>query len=450
MKVLFAAAEVAPFIKTGGLGDVAFSLPKALKNAGVDCRVILPKYLDIPSYFKDNMNTIMQIQDFFSIDHLEYEGIQFYFVGNDEYFEREGVYGFEDDNMRFDLFCRAVLYFLDTTDEFIPDIIHCNDWHTGLIPYLIKEKYQDSEKIKNIKTMLTIHNLKFQGVFDLGGMVVNFMKIGIVFADRITTVSRAYAEEITTPEFGEGLDELLLEREDYPAGIMNGIDTDFYNPETDKDIFYNYSRSDRSGKKKNKRELQRFLGLDKMEGVPIIAMVSRIDSDKGFDLVSDIMKELMEMDIQFVLLGQGDRKYEDLFEEYSTIEPEMVSSNILFSTKLAKQIYSGADVFLMPSLYEACGISQLIALRYGTVPIVRETGGLKDTVKNYDEETDSGTGFVFSGYNSRELLDTIKKAVAIYRQKDKWERLVDSAMGEDNSWNKSSKQYMDIYESMLK
>jgi len=450
MKVLFAAAEVAPFIKTGGLGDVAFSLPKALKNAGVDCRVILPKYLDIPSYFKDNMNTIMQIQDFFSIDHLEYEGIQFYFVGNDEYFEREGVYGFEDDNMRFDLFCRAVLYFLETADEFIPDIIHCNDWHTGLIPYLIKGKYQDSEKIKNIKTMLTIHNLKFQGVFDLGGMVVNFMKIGIVFADRITTVSKAYAEEITTPEFGEGLDELLLERADSPTGIMNGIDTDFYNPETDKDIFFNYSSSDRSGKKKNKRELQRFLGLDKIEGVPIIAMVSRIDSDKGFDLVSDIMKELLDMDIQFVLLGQGDRKYEDLFEEYSIIKPEMVSSNILFSTKLAKQIYSGADIFLMPSLYEACGISQLIALRYGTVPIVRETGGLKDTVKNYDEETDSGTGFVFSGYNSRELLDTIKKAATIYRQKDKWERLADRAMVEDNSWNKSSKQYMDIYESMLK
>jgi starch synthase len=450
MKVLFAAAEVAPFIKTGGLGDVAFSLPKALKNAGVDCRVILPKYLDIPSYFKDNMNTIMQIQDFFSIDHLEFEGIQFYFVGNDEYFEREGVYGFEDDNMRFDLFCRAVLYFLDTTDEFIPDIIHCNDWHTGLIPYLIKEKYQDSEKIKGIKTMLTIHNLKFQGVFDLGGMVVNFMKIGIVFADRITTVSRAYAQEITTPEFGEGLDELLLERGDSPAGIMNGIDTDFYNPEIDRDIFFNYSGIDRSGKKKNKRELQRFLGLDKIEGVPMIAMVSRIDSDKGFDLVSDIMKELMEMDIQFVLLGQGDRKYEDLFEEYSTIEPEMVSSNIVFSTKLAKQIYAGADIFLMPSLYEACGLSQLIALRYGTVPIVRETGGLKDTVQNYDEETDSGTGFVFSGYNSRELLETIKKAVALYRQKDKWERLVDRAMGQDNSWNKSSKLYIDIYESMLK
>ena len=450
MKVLFAASEVAPFIKTGGLGDVAFSLPKALKNAGVDCRVILPKYLDIPSYFKDNMDTIMQVEDFFTIDHLEYEGLHFYFVGNEEYFEREGVYGFEDDNMRFDLFCRAVIYFLDTSDEFIPDIIHCNDWHTGLIPYLIKEKYQDSEKVKDIKTMLTIHNLKFQGVFDLGGMVVNFMKIGIVFADRITTVSKAYAEEITTPEFGEGLDELLLERADSPTGIMNGIDTDFYNPETDKDIFFNYSSSDRSGKKKNKRELQRFLGLDKIEGVPIIAMVSRIDSDKGFDLVSDIMKELLDMDIQFVLLGQGDRKYEDLFEEYSIIEPEMVSSNILFSTKLAKQIYSGADIFLMPSLYEACGISQLIALRYGTVPIVRETGGLKDTVKNYDEETDSGTGFVFSGYNSRELLDTIKKAATIYRQKDKWERLADRAMVEDNSWNKSSKQYMDIYESMLK
>jgi len=450
MKVLFAASEVAPFIKTGGLGDVAFSLPKALKNAGVDCRVILPKYLDIPSYFKDNMDTIMQVEDFFTIDHLEYEGLHFYFVGNEEYFEREGVYGFEDDNMRFDLFCRAVIYFLDTSDEFIPDIIHCNDWHTGLIPYLIKEKYQDSEKVKDIKTMLTIHNLKFQGVFDLGCMVVNFMKIGIVFADRITTVSRAYAEEITTPEFGEGLDELLLERGDSPIGIMNGIDTVFYNPETDRDIFFNYSARDRSGKKKNKRELQRFLGLDKMEGVPMIAMISRIDVDKGFDLVSDIMKELMEMDIQFVLLGQGDKKYEDLFEEYSTVSPEKVSSNIVFSTKLAKQIYSGADIFLMPSRYEACGISQLIALRYGTVPVVRATGGLKDTVRNYDDETDSGTGFVFKDYNSRELLSTIKKAAALYRQKAKWEGLIDRAMAEDNSWNKSSRLYMDIYESMLK
>jgi starch synthase len=450
MKVLFAASEVAPFIKTGGLGDVAFSLPKALKNAGVDCRVILPKYLDIPSYFKDKMDTIMQAEDFFSVDHLEYEGLHFYFVGNEEYFEREGIYGFEDDNMRFDLFCRAVIYFLDTSDEFIPDIIHCNDWHTGLVPYLIKEKYQDSERIKCIKTMLTIHNLKFQGVFDLGCMVVNFMKIGIVFADRITTVSRAYAEEITTPEFGEGLDELLLERGDSPIGIMNGIDTGSYNPETDRDIFYNYSAGDRSGKKKNKRELQRFLGLDKMEGVPMIAMISRIEVDKGFDLVSDIMKELMEMDVQFVLLGQGDKKYEDLFEEYSTVAPEKVSSNIVFSTKLAKQIYSGADIFLMPSRYEACGISQLIALRYGTVPIVRATGGLKDTVRNYDDETDSGTGFVFKDYNSRELLSTIEKAAALYRQKDKWEGLVDRAMAEDNSWNKSSRLYMDIYESMLK
>ena len=450
MKVLFAASEVAPFIKTGGLGDVAFSLPKALKNAGVDCRVILPKYLDIPSYFKDNMDTIMQVEDFFSVDHLEYEGIHYYFVGNDKYFEREGVYGFEDDNMRYDLFCRAVLYFLDTSDEFIPDIIHSNDWHTALIPYLIKEKYQDSEKVKDIKTMLTIHNLKFQGVFDLGCMVVNFMKIGIVFADRITTVSRAYAEEITTPEFGEGLDELLLERGDSPIGIMNGIDTVFYNPETDRDIFFNYSARDRSGKKKNKRELQRFLGLDKMEGVPMIAMISRIDVDKGFYLVSDIMKELMEMDIQFVLLGQGDKKYEDLFEEYSTVSPEKVSSNIVFSTKLAKQIYSGADIFLMPSRYEACGISQLIALRYGTVPVVRATGGLKDTVRNYDDETDSGTGFVFKDYNSRELLSTIKKAAALYRQKAKWEGLIDRAMAEDNSWNKSSRLYMDIYESMLK
>lgn len=449
MKVLFAASEVAPFIKTGGLGDVAFALPKALVNAGVDCRVILPKYLDIPSYFKDHMNEIMTVNEFFSIEHLEYEGIQFYFVGNDEYFEREGIYGFEDDDRRFDLFCRAILYFIDTADEFVPDIIHCNDWHTGLLPYIIKEKYQDSDKVREIKTMLTIHNIKYQGVFDYQSVLVNFLNIGIMYADRLTTVSRTYAEEITTPEFGEGLDELLADRRDVLTGITNGIDTDFYNPETDSDIFENYSRSSLAGKKKNKRELQRFLGLDKIEGVPMIAMVSRIDSDKGFDLVADIMRELLDMDIQFVLLGKGDRKYEDLFEEYSTTDSEMVSSNIVFSTKLAKQIYAGADILLMPSLYEACGLSQQIAMRYGTVPVVREVGGLKDTVQDYDGEKDSGTGFMFTEYSARELLDTVKEAVAVYRQKDKWERLVVRAMSVDNSWNKSSEQYIGIYRSML-
>jgi starch synthase len=450
MKVLFAASEVAPFIKTGGLGDVAFSLPKALVSAGVDCRVILPKYLDIPSYFKDNMREIMHVEDFFSVDHLEHEGIQFYFVGNDEFFEREGIYGFEDDDRRFDLFCRAVLYFIDTSDEFVPDIIHCNDWHTGMIPYILKEKYQDSDAVKDIKTMLTIHNLKYQGIYDYGSVLANFLKIGIMYADQLTTVSRSYAEQIITPEFGEGLDDVLMDCRDKLTGITNGIDTDFYNPETDKDIFENYSSGSLAGKKKNKRELQRFLGLDKMEGVPMIAIVSRIVSGKGFDLVADIMKELLEMDVQFVLLGQGDKEYVDIFEEYSTMDPEMVSSNIVFSTKLAKQIYAGADMFLMPSLNEACGISQLIAMRYGTVPVVRETGGLKDTVQNYEPGTDSGTGFVFREYDSKELLDTIKKAVEAYRQKESWSKLVIRAMSADNSWDKSSEMYIGIYENMLK
>lgn len=450
MKVLFVASEVAPFIKTGGLGDVAFSLPKALVNAGVDCRVILPKYLDIPSYYKDEMSEIMQVQDFFSVDYLEHEGMHFYFVGNDEFFEREGVYGFEDDDRRFDLFCRAVLYFIDTSDEFVPDIIHCNDWHTGMIPYILKEKYQDSDKVKDIKTMLTIHNLKYQGIYDYGSVLANFLKIGIMYADQLTTVSRTYAEQITTPEFGEGLDDVLLDRRDKLTGITNGIDTDFYNPETDKDIFENYDTSSLAGKKKNKRELQRFLGLDKMEGVPMIAMVSRIVSGKGFDLVADIMKELLEMDVQFVLLGKGDKEYEDIFEEYSTMDPDMVSSNIVFSTKLAKQIYAGADMLLMPSLNEACGLSQLIALRYGTVPVVRETGGLKDTVEDYDAGTDSGTGFLFREYSSGELLRTIKKAVEVYRDKESWNRLIARAMSADNSWDNSSKIYMEIYESMLK
>lgn len=449
MKVLFAAAEVTPFVKTGGLGDVAFSLPKALVDAGVDCRVILPKYFDIPSYFKDNMNEIMTVMDFFSIWHLEHEGVQFYFVGNDELFEREGIYGFEDDDRRFDLFCRAILYFIDTIDEFVPDIIHCNDWHTGLIPYIIKEKYQDSDKVRNIKTMLTIHNLKYQGVFDYDSVLVNFMNIGIMYADKLTTVSRSYAEEITTPEFGEGLDDILVDRRQDLTGITNGIDTDFYNPETDKDIFANYSRKDLAGKKEDKRELQRILGLDREDSFPIIAMVSRIDRDKGFDLVSEIMRELMDMDVQFVLLGKGDKQYEEMFEEYSTIDSEKMSSNILFSTKLAKQIYAGADIFLMPSLYEACGISQQIALRYGAVPVVRDTGGLRDTVENYDPAADTGTGFKFGDYSARELLAAVNKAVALYRHKDKWERLVVRGMNVDNSWNKSSKMYMDIYESMI-
>lgn len=450
MKILFVSAEVHPFVKTGGLGDVSFALPKALKKAGVDCRVILPKYMEIPAYFKDNMRPIMQIKDYFSIEYLEYDGVQFYFVVNEEMFGREGVYGHEDDTARFSLFCRAVLNFIDTSDEFVPDIIHCNDWHTGLIPKLLKEKYNYNDKMKRIKTILTIHNLRYQGF--LGGEYeegASFMKFGITYADHITAVSKTYAEEITRPELGEGLDELLRSRGKNLTGIPNGLDTEFYNPETDDDIFEKYNSGDLPAKKENKKELQRYLGLDKMEGVPIIAMVSRLCSEKGFDLVAKIMKELLNMDLQLIILGTGDKKLEQFFDEYSLTDPEMVSCNILFSTKLAKKIYAGSDIFLMPSRYEPCGLSQLIALRYGTVPIVRETGGLKDTVEKYDEDRDSGTGFTFRDYDAKELLDTIKYAISVYKDKEKWKKLVVRGMNIDNSWDNSSKMYMDLYESLL-
>lgn len=450
MKILFVSAEVQPFVKTGGLGDVSFALPKALKKAGVDCRVILPKYMEIPAYFKDNMRTIMQIKDYFSIEYLEYEGLQFYFVGNEEMFGREGIYGHEDDTARFSLFCRAVLNFIDTSDEFVPDIIHCNDWHAGLIPMYLKEKYNNNDKMKHIKTLLTIHNLRYQGF--LGGEYEegsSFMKFGITYADHITAVSKTYAEEITRPELGEGLDGLLRSRKDKLTGIPNGLDTEFYNPETDEDIFEKYSSQDLTEKKENKKELQRYLGLDKMEGVPIIAMVSRLCNEKGFDLVAKIMKELLDMDLQLIILGTGDKKLEEFFDEYSLTEPEMVSCNILFSTKLAKKIYAGSDIFLMPSRYEPCGLSQLIALRYGTVPIVRETGGLKDTVEKYDEDKDTGTGFTFSDYDAKELLDTIKYAISVYKNKEKWRKLMLRGMKVDNSWDNSSRMYIDLYESLL-
>ncbi|MHC1719650.1 MAG: glycogen synthase [Clostridiaceae bacterium] len=450
MKILFVAAEVQPFIKTGGLGDVGFALPKALKKAGVDCRVILPKYMEIPAYFKDNMRTIMQIKDYFSIEYLEYEGLQFYFVGNEEMFGREGVYGHEDDTARYSLFCRAVLNFIDTSDEFLPDIIHCNDWHSGLIPQLIKEKYNHNDKMKHIKTLFTIHNLKYQGF--LGGEYEegsSFMKLGITYADHITTVSRTYAEEITRPELGEGLDKLLRSRGKQLTGITNGLDTEFYNPETDNDIFEKYNSGCLEIKKENKRELQRYLGLDKIEGVPVIAMVSRLCSEKGFDLVAKIMKALLDMDIQLVILGTGDKKLEEFFDEYSLTDPEMVSCNILFSTKLAKKIYAGSDMFLMPSRYEPCGLSQLIALRYGTVPIVRETGGLKDTVEKYDADRDTGTGFTFRDFDEKEMLDTIKYAISVFKDKEKWRKLMLRGMKVDNSWDNSSKMYIDLYESLL-
>ena len=460
MKILFAAAEVYPFIKTGGLGDVAYSLPKALRNAGADCRVILPEYLEIPQEYKDNMENILNFKVNVggkivncSIDFLRYENIPFYFVYNDYYFGRKGIYGHEDDDERFTFFSKAVVELCKLSLDFKPDIIHCNDWHTAIIPMLVKHK--------KIKTLFTIHNLRYQGIFkkdiisDLlpqdEGDWISFMKLGIIHADWVTTVSKTYSKEITQKEFGEGLEKFLKNRGNSLTGILNGLDYEHYNPEIDEDVYlkYNYYNVVQ-GKRTNKTLLQNYLRLDVNEDIPMIAMVSRIVNEKGFDLVVSALDELMKMDMQFVILGTGDKKMEELFQNYSTRYAHKFSTNIVFSDKLAKKIYAASDMFLMPSFYEPCGLSQLIALRYGSVPIVRETGGLKDTVIQFDPEDDSGTGFLFKDYNKDAMINTINKALSFYKHQEKWIKLAKRALLTDNSWGYSAELYLNLYHSMVK
>jgi len=460
MKILFAAAEVYPFIKTGGLGDVAYSLPKALRDVGVDCRVILPKYLEISQEFKDNMKNILNFKVCLGdktikcgIEYLLYQDVPYYFVVNDYYFGRKGIYGHEDDDERFTLFSKAVAEMCELSMDFKPDIIHCNDWHTAIIPLLTKNK--------KMKTLFTIHNLKYQGVFKkdiISDLIpeseedwISFMKLGIINADWVTTVSETYSKEITHKELGEGLEEYLKSRGNSLTGIVNGLDYNLYNPEIDEDIYLKYSYNSMiQGKKTNKVLLQKYLGMDVNENIPLIAMVSRIVRDKGFDLVTSVLDELMKMNIQLVILGTGDKIMEEIFEDYSIICPDKVSANIIFSNKLAKKIYAASDMFLMPSLYEPCGLSQLIALRYGSVPIVRETGGLKDTVIQYNEAKDTGTGFVFKEYDQNEMINTINYAISIYKQHDKWDRLANRGMLFDSSWGNSAALYLNLYNSILK
>jgi starch synthase len=460
MKILFAAGEVHPFIKTGGLADVAYALPKALRGMGVDCRVILPNYLEIPQEYKDKMKNIMNFEVNVgtkkvrcSIEYLEYENIPVYFVGNEFYFGRKDIYGHSDDDERFTFFSKAVVEMCLLDQDFHPDIIHCNDWHTAIISLIAKNE--------KIKTVLTIHNLRYQGLFkkdiisdllpeDADGLV-SFMKLGIINSDQVTTVSETYSKEITLPELGEGLETYLKGRGDSLTGIVNGLDYDLYNPETDEDVYSKYDCSNRiQGKKINKSLLQKYLGIDVNEDIPIVAMVSRIANEKGFDLITAALDELMKMNIQLVILGTGDKGLEELLQDYSAIYPDKLSANIMFSNKLAKKIYAGSDMFLMPSFYEPCGLSQLIALRYGSVPIVRETGGLKDTVVKFDEERDTGTGFVFKEYDRNVMLGTIEYALSIYKQKEKWDRLATRGMLTDNSWERSAKLYIELYESLLK
>jgi starch synthase len=469
MKVLFAAAEAHPFIKTGGLADVIGALPKALKSAGVDVRVILPKYRGIPEKFTSEMEHLTEVSvpigwrnPYCGIERIIYDGIPIYFIDNEYYYGRDGVYGYMDDGERFSFYNRAVLECLPAID-FQPDVLHCHDWHAAVIPLLLQGHYRHNPFYSEMRSVFTIHNLLYQGVFPyevleellgldssyFGGVEyygnVNFLKGGIVYSDRVTTVSPTYSEEIRTPYYGYGLDGLLNARADILSGIVNGIDTKSYNPSTDTHIFTRY-RSNLTKKIKNKLALQEELGLPVDANIPMVAMVTRLVDFKGLDLLTRVLDELLDKDdIQFVLLGTGDESYERWFREAASRYPSKLSSQILFNDALSRKIYAASDIFLMPSKFEPCGISQLLALRYGSIPVVRETGGLNDTVHNYDEESGEGNGFTFSSYNAHDMMYTLRRAISFYKQPKHWKKITKNAFAGDYSWNVSAQQYIDIY-----
>lgn len=475
MKILYVAAEAVPFAKTGGLADVAGSLPKALKADGVDVRVIMPKFGKIPEAYRNAMEHVYDGElpvawrkKYVGLDKYELDGVTYYFVDNEEYFNREGFYGYDDDAERFSFFSRAVLDLLQAMD-FWPDVIHTNDWHVGLVNVFLKLEHMGDARYERIKTVYTIHNLKYQGVFpkdvmpDVLGLdwkyfnngdlefydAVNFMKGGIIYADAITTVSKTYAKEIQYPYFGEHLDGLLRSREQDLSGIVNGIDYSVYNPRTDKYIFETYDEESLDRKLDNKIALQKSLGLPERRNVPLIAIVSRLVEPKGMDLVVRMMDEILQHEeIQLVVLGTGEKRYEDWFKGLAWRYPKKVSINIYFSNELAQRIYAGADIFLMPSNYEPCGIGQLIALRYGTIPVVRQTGGLKDTVQQYNKYTQEGNGFVFNNYNAHEMMYALKRALSFYGNYEIWHKIQLNAVQADYSWKRSAKEYEALYERL--
>lgn len=471
MKVLFVVSECAPFIKTGGLADVAGALPKELRKLGIDVRLILPKHSLIQEQFKSKMVKLFDIRiqlgwrnQYCGIELAEIDGLTYYFVDNEYYFKRDEIYGHHDDGERFSYFCRAVLDVLPHLD-FQPNILHCHDWHTGMIPFLLKTEYAQNPFYQDMKTVFTIHNLQFQGIFPKEILTdvlniseayftrqflefygqVNFMKAALISADFITTVSPTYKNEILTSHYGEKLEGVLRERGNSFSGILNGIDDNLFNPKDDQDIFLPYEKSTLEKKLVNKRKLQELLEFPQNEEIPVMAMITRLTKQKGLDLIKAVVHEFINEDLQFVVLGTGDYEYEQFFKLIEYFYPEKVKVNIGFDEGLARKIYAGADMLLMPSLFEPCGLSQLIALKYGTIPIVRETGGLNDTVESFNEYTGKGNGFSFANFNAHDMLFTMKRALYYYKNKLIWKQLMESAMSSDNSWAQSARQYQQLF-----
>ncbi len=472
MKILFVSPETVPFAASGGLADVAEALPVALKEEGIDVTRVMPKYKGIEDKYEltKQFSFIVEaggeakVADVYTND---FDGVVTYFVGNKDYFERDGFYGYGDDDERFGFFCKATLEMLMFLN-LKPDVIHLNDWQTALIGLFMKQEYSQLDFYKDIKLVFTIHNLQYQGVFDkqvLEGLnlpakyfnmeaieyygKVCYMKAGIVYADLITTVSKTYSKEIQTPWYGYGLDGLLRKYSDRIHGIVNGIYYDKYNPENDEALAHPFSVMDFEEKKpQQKAEFQNELGLPARD-VPLLGVVTRLAEQKGVDLIIYAIEQLVKEDIQVVVLGSGDYYYENKLMSLSNQYPDKVSVNILFNQAFARRIYGSVDMFLMPSLFEPCGLSQLYSLRYGAVPIVRKTGGLGDTITDYDENYYDSTGFLFKNYNNQEFVKAIRRAIEVFYIKDEWKALVKRGLESRFSWSKSAKEYIEQYERIM-
>ncbi|MCQ2978903.1 MAG: glycogen synthase GlgA [Clostridia bacterium] len=475
--ILMVSSEAVPFAKSGGLADVAGTLPKAIVDNGYDIRVVLPLYKTIKDKYRKDMKKLCSFNVRLgwrnqTANIYEYRlrtdmgnTLIYYLIQNDYYFERDSLYGFGDDGERFMFFSKAVLEMLPQVG-FKPEMIHCNDWQTGTIPCMLKEVYAKRNTFySEMKTLYTIHNLKFQGIcgFEFLEMMeldssyytseklefwggVSMMKAGILYCDKLNTVSETYSREIQLPSYGCNLDGLLRSVNDKLYGVLNGIDNDFYNPTTDRLLFKNYNNSTINNKLANKMKLQEEMGLEVNIDVPLIAMVSRITDQKGFDMVAEKMDELIGLNAQFIIQGTGEKELEDMFKRMEAKAPGRVKANMVFSEEMANKIYGAADMILIPSRFEPCGLTQLISFRYGTVPVVRHTGGLADTVIPYSMATGEGTGFSFRNCDAKEMMIAIKEAIRIYENKAEWSKLVKNVMELDYSWNTSAMKYVRLYE----
>ncbi|MFF2887740.1 glycogen synthase GlgA [Paenibacillus sp. NPDC057967] len=474
MNVLIATSEAVPLAKTGGLADVAGALPKALNKRGLDVRVIMPKYEEIPERYLSEFTFVASFQVSFGWRNqycglltAVIDGVVYYLIDNEYYFRRRGLYGYGDDAERFVFFCFAVMEAARYMD-FKPHIVHGHDWQTGLIPFLLRTRYAFDPAWAYVKSVFTIHNLKYQGLFGIELMkeltgagddmfaaeslefhgAASCMKGGLVYSDLLTTVSESYASEIQTAYYGEGLEELLRHRSGDLTGIVNGIDVELFDPMNDSVLHTPY-RSSLSRKRKNKVDLQLELGLPASADTPLIGIVSRLVEQKGFDLIAATLDELLQEEVQLVVLGSGEWSYEELFRETARKHPDKAVFWHGYSDRMARRIYAGSDLYAMPSKFEPCGLSQLIALRYRSVPIVRETGGLRDTVQAYNEYTGEGNGFSFANYNAHDFLYTARRALALYRQEGVWKRIVDNGERMDYSWDSSAKAYINLYARLL-